>query len=82
LKQLYNQLNQSIELTGSQWKLLVEAESKPNSYLPTTVDWRHCLGSEEKYRGYPCSLWTLFHVLTVSQTESEKVKPRPCKFIF
>ena len=25
-----------------------------------------CAGSEPHYRGYPCSLWTLFHTLTVN----------------
>lgn len=24
-----------------------------------------CHGSEPQFRGYPCSLWTLFHTLTV-----------------
>ena len=76
MKQLYLKINDSVELTGNQWKLLTD-----DTRLPVAVEWRHCKGSELKYRGYPCSLWTLFHVLTVSQTEIEKTKLRPCKFL-
>lgn len=28
-------------------------------------DYVACKGSEPRYRGYPCSLWTLFHTLSV-----------------
>uniref|UniRef100_UPI00398F276E sulfhydryl oxidase 1 n=1 Tax=Pristiophorus japonicus TaxID=55135 RepID=UPI00398F276E len=33
--------------------------------LPTGVNWVGCQGSRPQFRGYPCSLWTLFHLLTV-----------------
>lgn len=36
-----------------------------NEYLPEMKDFIGCKGSEPRYRGYPCSLWTLFHTLTV-----------------
>lgn len=36
-----------------------------NEYLPEMKDYIGCKGSEPRYRGYPCSLWTLFHILTV-----------------
>lgn len=52
--------------------------SQANSFLPNTIEWKHCLGSEEKYRGYPCSLWSIFHVLTVNQIEIENEKKNPC----
>eukprot|EP00094_Tigriopus_californicus_P008492 TCALIF_08184-PA protein Name:"Similar to QSOX2 Sulfhydryl oxidase 2 (Homo sapiens)" AED:0.12 eAED:0.12 QI:296/0.8/0.83/1/1/0.83/6/0/505 len=32
----------------------------------TPDEWAGCRGSSPKYRGYPCSLWTLFHTLTVN----------------
>ena len=35
-------------------------------YIPTTLRWTECEGSSEGYRGYPCSMWTLFHTLTVN----------------
>uniref|UniRef100_A0AAY5EJN8 Sulfhydryl oxidase n=1 Tax=Electrophorus electricus TaxID=8005 RepID=A0AAY5EJN8_ELEEL len=34
-------------------------------YLSQRVQWVGCQGSSTALRGYPCSLWTLFHVLTV-----------------
>ncbi|XP_032904793.1 sulfhydryl oxidase 2-like isoform X4 [Amblyraja radiata] len=34
-------------------------------FLRNTVEWVGCQGSQPQYRGYPCSLWTLFHILTV-----------------
>jgi hypothetical protein len=30
-------------------------------------DWKTCKGSSPNYRGYPCSLWSLFHTLTVRE---------------
>lgn len=30
------------------------------------MEWRACRGSRPQYRGYPCSLWLLFHTLTVN----------------
>jgi len=32
----------------------------------TPEEWQGCQGSESHFRGYPCSLWTLFHALSVS----------------
>lgn len=29
------------------------------------VSWVGCQGSEPHFRGFPCSLWVLFHFLTV-----------------
>lgn len=42
-------------------------------YLPGLQPWKACSGSQRHLRGYPCGLWLLFHVLTVS----EYSKPRP-----
>ena len=36
-------------------------------HFPEMKPWKECAGSETKYRGYPCSVWTLFHTLTVSE---------------
>ncbi|NXU80285.1 QSOX1 oxidase, partial [Oreotrochilus melanogaster] len=38
--------------------------------LPTNVTWVGCQGSEPHFRGYPCGLWTLFHLLTVQAAQS------------
>lgn len=76
LIRLYNGIQAKKEITGQQWRLLVDYES-PDTYLPSKIEWRHCKGSKDIYRGYPCSLWTIFHVLTVSQVEQEKGKQNP-----
>uniref|UniRef100_UPI00398EE230 sulfhydryl oxidase 2 n=1 Tax=Pristiophorus japonicus TaxID=55135 RepID=UPI00398EE230 len=34
-------------------------------FLTNHIEWVGCQGSQPQYRGYPCSLWTLFHTLTV-----------------
>ena len=33
--------------------------------LPVQPRWVSCAGSELKYRGYPCALWTLLHIVTI-----------------
>lgn len=33
--------------------------------LPVEPKWESCAGSDPKYRGYPCGLWTLLHTVTV-----------------
>nr|XP_055023808.1 sulfhydryl oxidase 1 [Misgurnus anguillicaudatus] len=40
-----------------------------DAVLPEGVRWVGCQGSQARYRGYPCSMWTLFHVLTVQADE-------------
>jgi thiol oxidase len=39
-------------------------------HFPEMKQWKACAGSDAKYRGYPCSLWTLFHTLTVSEYQN------------
>jgi thiol oxidase len=39
-------------------------------HFPEMKQWKGCAGSDAKYRGYPCSLWTLFHTLTVSEYQN------------
>jgi len=52
-------------LQQSQANLKTKSESHPHP-LPKKAKWVACAGSEPHYRGYPCSLWTLFHTLTVN----------------
>ena len=35
----------------------------------TPEEWEGCAGSEPHFRGYPCSLWSLFHTLSVASDE-------------
>ncbi|KAJ7992831.1 hypothetical protein DPEC_G00266100 [Dallia pectoralis] len=48
----------------------------PNAALPDKVSWVGCQGSRPHFRGYPCGLWTLFHVLTVQAKEAAKTDPQ------
>ncbi len=76
LVDLYDKIKNKTQITSNQWQYLVDQET-PSSFLPSKVEWRYCKGSTNIYRGYPCSLWTIFHVLTVSQVEKERSKPKP-----
>lgn len=42
-----------------------------NDVFLSQQSWIGCQGSQPQYRGYPCSLWTMFHTLTV-QADSRK----------
>nr|XP_006635303.1 PREDICTED: sulfhydryl oxidase 1 [Lepisosteus oculatus] len=50
--------------------VLDNAGEVPNAVLPNEEKWVGCQGSQPHYRGYPCSVWTLFHLLTVQAAES------------
>ena len=66
---------------GVSWKLLFSAPilflseyaltlvSVPQgTVIAKKVNWVGCQGSEPHFRGFPCSLWVLFHFLTVQAT--------------
>ncbi|XP_046551237.1 sulfhydryl oxidase 2-like [Haliotis rubra] len=53
-------------LQGEEWSRQLDALQTRGSFLPDDVTWIGCAGSETRYRGYPCGMWTLFHTLTVS----------------
>ncbi|KAM4576510.1 sulfhydryl oxidase 2 [Odontesthes bonariensis] len=42
-------------------------------FLGSELRWVGCQGSRAGLRGYPCSLWTLFHVLTVQHEATPTV---------
>ncbi|XP_071097045.1 sulfhydryl oxidase 2-like [Haliotis cracherodii] len=54
------------QLRGEAWSRQLDAIQAKGSFLPDDVTWVGCAGSETRYRGYPCGMWTLFHTLTVS----------------
>ncbi|OPJ76867.1 centrosome-associated protein 350 isoform F [Patagioenas fasciata monilis] len=49
--------------------------------LPTNMTWVGCQGSEPQFRGYPCGLWTLFHLLTVQAAQSGPDKELPLEVL-
>ncbi|XP_076061148.1 sulfhydryl oxidase 2-like isoform X2 [Oratosquilla oratoria] len=44
-------------------------------FLPEQREWVGCKGSNPKYRGYPCGLWTTFHSLTVNAVLMDGERP-------
>lgn len=48
-----------------------------DAVLPEGVQWVGCQGSQARYRGYPCAVWTLFHVLTVQAKEMGSTVSEP-----
>ncbi|XP_014798814.1 PREDICTED: sulfhydryl oxidase 1 [Calidris pugnax] len=49
--------------------------------LPTNVTWVGCQGSEPHFRGYPCGLWTVFHLLTVQAAQNGPDKELPLEVL-
>nr|XP_020145197.1 LOW QUALITY PROTEIN: sulfhydryl oxidase 2 [Microcebus murinus] len=41
-------------------------------FLTNHIKWVGCQGSRPEWRGYPCSLWKLFHTLTVQASTQPK----------
>lgn len=56
-------LNDSI--TGGEFKKLLHKYGE--NFFQTHKSWHGCAGSTESFRGYPCSLWMMFHTLTVRE---------------
>ncbi|KAJ6657379.1 hypothetical protein lerEdw1_002546 [Lerista edwardsae] len=55
-------------VSQSEWEeALRNKKELPNARLPDSPTWVGCQGSKPRYRGYPCALWTLFHLLTVQE---------------
>jgi len=59
-------------ITGKQYKdKIAELQDFYQPFASTPSEWVACKGSEETLRGYPCSLWTLFHTLSVNGAEKD-----------
>lgn len=48
-----------------------------DGFLKPHQHWRHCNGSKEYYRGYPCGMWSLFHTMTVNEYNMTKNDANP-----
>jgi len=55
-------------MTGEEFSQLVKTTEEEMSpvYLGAPRQWIGCKGSTDSYRGYPCGLWIMFHMLTVN----------------
>ncbi|XP_030429767.1 sulfhydryl oxidase 1 [Gopherus evgoodei] len=56
-------------------------EGQAPAVLSNSVTWVGCQGSEPHFRGYPCSLWTLFHLLTVQATRHRRLGTGPLEVL-
>ncbi|CDW52329.1 FDX-ACB and Thioredoxin and Evr1 Alr and tRNA-syn t 2d and Methyltransf 11 domain containing protein [Trichuris trichiura] len=53
-------------ISSEDWRRKYDELQRTFRYpLPNDTTWVGCKGSESRYRGYPCSVWMIFHLLTV-----------------
>lgn len=65
--ELHNKLSSKSSWNGNEvYELVKKLEASHAPVFSTNADYIRCKGSQSKYRGYTCGLWTLFHVLTVN----------------
>ena len=63
------------ELDGGEYSEIVEAlQERYEPFNTTSTSWVGCLGSDPKFRGYPCSLWQTFHSLTVGALLADEME--------
>ncbi|GIY53600.1 sulfhydryl oxidase 1 [Caerostris extrusa] len=72
LTNFYNWVASKAAISGEEFVEAMQAKQNKKHYLHPMRPWVGCQGSEPKYRGYPCSLWMLFHTLTVQADKKSK----------
>ena len=55
-------------------QILDQLVEKHQPFNVTSSSWVGCLGSDQKFRGYPCSLWQTFHSLTVGALLADELE--------
>lgn len=84
LSSLYKMIKDKNEITGKSFRKLVsETENEVNSVYSGNLEWIGCRGSTQTFRGYPCGLWTMFHMLTVNFANNnyDEVDDDPAKVL-
>ncbi|XP_012227767.1 sulfhydryl oxidase 2 [Linepithema humile] len=68
LEVIRNIVKNRSSVTGEEYSQLVKTTEEEMSpvYSGPSRRWIGCKGSTASYRGYPCGLWTTFHMLTVN----------------
>ncbi|XP_006036249.1 sulfhydryl oxidase 1 isoform X1 [Alligator sinensis] len=56
-------------------------KSNPPAVLRKKARWMGCQGSKPHYRGYSCSVWVLFHLLTVQASQYAKQDADPLEVL-
>nr|XP_032652085.1 sulfhydryl oxidase 1 [Chelonoidis abingdonii] len=78
---LRNARESRIPYSGLELVLTGRKEGQAPAVLSNSVTWVGCQGSEPHFRGYPCSLWTLFHLLTVQATRHRRLGTGPLEVL-
>ena len=67
LSTIYEIVEEKKNISGEEFRRLISStEDEMSPIFSGPLHWIGCKGSSEKYRGYPCGLWTTFHMLTVN----------------
>ncbi|CAH0745973.1 unnamed protein product [Diatraea saccharalis] len=75
IEDLYNTLQTRMEWSGGDiYDLVKKLENTHAPIFITQLEYIGCKGSQSKYRGYTCGLWTLFHTLTVNAAQKSGTK--------
>ncbi|XP_075990500.1 quiescin sulfhydryl oxidase 1 isoform X2 [Anticarsia gemmatalis] len=79
LMDLYNTLRTRNSWSGSEVYELVKRLETNHAPVYTTnnLEYIRCKGSQPKFRGYTCGLWTLFHTLTVNAAQKPESSGGP-----
>ncbi|XP_030368899.1 sulfhydryl oxidase 1 [Scaptodrosophila lebanonensis] len=64
------QFNQQI--TGKQFEQELQRLEHQYSPIYSSTQFIGCAGSQQHYRGFSCSLWTLFHYMTVQAAQNDQ----------
>ncbi|RWS30728.1 sulfhydryl oxidase 1-like isoform X2, partial [Leptotrombidium deliense] len=79
VKRMTEWFNHQTVVTKDQYFAIMKAGSE--GYLPAMqLPWRSCEPSMPNLRGYPCSLWLLFHTLTVSEYTHQHMVKKVIKY--
>ncbi|OQR69421.1 sulfhydryl oxidase 1-like [Tropilaelaps mercedesae] len=65
LQKLHARLVVSPPLRNADYQTIVKETTSSTEYLRQNLDYYGCKGSVPNKRGYSCSLWTIFHLMTV-----------------
>ncbi|KAL0099235.1 hypothetical protein PUN28_020068 [Cardiocondyla obscurior] len=68
LEVIHDVVDKKNAMTGEEFSQLAKTTEEEMSpvYSGAPRQWIGCKGSTDSYRGYPCGLWTMFHMLTVN----------------
>ena len=65
-------------LVSVYYHLCLHCDQEPgNAFVLKRERYAACRGSQSHFRGYPCSLWTLFHAVTVNAEHIERQSKSP-----